>query len=112
MSFRADLKCLTWIILQGSRCGIYGANSPEWIITMEVKSCSTGRIILIIVVTSNYFHRVELLEFLLKQSFLPSRNFNSAAIFMLQACNAHGIYCVPLYDTLGIYPDIFIIWHG
>jgi long-subunit acyl-CoA synthetase (AMP-forming) len=22
--------------LQGEKCGIYGANSPEWIITMEV----------------------------------------------------------------------------
>lgn len=21
--------------------------------------------------------------------------------FIVQACNAHGIYCVPLYDTLG-----------
>jgi hypothetical protein len=34
--------------MQGSRCGIYGANSPEWIITMEVKSCTTGCSILII----------------------------------------------------------------
>jgi len=25
------------VILQGSHCGIYGANCPEWIITMEVK---------------------------------------------------------------------------
>ncbi|CAM0881934.1 unnamed protein product [Alopecurus aequalis] len=40
-------------LTKGSRCGIYGANSPEWIITME-------------------------------------------------ACNAHGIYCVPLYDTLEV----------
>ncbi|RRT65520.1 hypothetical protein B296_00041018 [Ensete ventricosum] len=37
---------------QGGRCGIFGANCPEWVISME-------------------------------------------------ACNAHGIYCVPLYDTLG-----------
>jgi len=22
---------------------------------------------------------------------------------MFQACNAHGLYCVPLYDTLGVY---------
>lgn len=22
---------------------------------------------------------------------------------LMQACNAHGLYCVPLYDTLGIY---------
>jgi long-chain acyl-CoA synthetase len=46
-------------LAKGSRCGIYGVNCPEWIITME-------------------------------------------------ACNAHGIYCVPLYDTLGIYSAIFI----
>ncbi|XLR28443.1 hypothetical protein S83_056343, partial [Arachis hypogaea] len=36
---------------QGVKCGIYGANCPGWIISME-------------------------------------------------ACNAHGLYCVPLYDTL------------
>ncbi|XLU19143.1 hypothetical protein S245_055209, partial [Arachis hypogaea] len=35
----------------GVKCGIYGANCPGWIISME-------------------------------------------------ACNAHGLYCVPLYDTL------------
>lgn len=28
-------------------------------------------------------------------------NFNCTAILM-QACNAHGLYCVPLYDTLGM----------
>ncbi|CAA6672925.1 unnamed protein product [Spirodela intermedia] len=48
---------------QGSRCGIYGANSPEWIISM-------------------------------------------------QACNAHGIYCVPLYDTLGAGAVEFILCHA
>ncbi|KAG1335198.1 putative Long chain acyl-CoA synthetase 4 [Cocos nucifera] len=37
----------------GGRCGIYGANSPEWVISME-------------------------------------------------ACNAYGVYCVPLYDTLAL----------
>jgi len=50
-------------ITKGSRCGIYGANSPEWIITME-------------------------------------------------ACNAHGIYCVPLYDTLGAGAIEFILCHA
>ncbi|KAK1284847.1 Long chain acyl-CoA synthetase 4 [Acorus calamus] len=40
-------------VSQGGRCGIYGANCTEWIMSME-------------------------------------------------ACNAHGIYCVPLYDTLGM----------
>nr|CAD1822272.1 unnamed protein product [Ananas comosus var. bracteatus] len=48
---------------QGGRCGIYGANCPEWIISME-------------------------------------------------ACNAHGIYCVPLYDTLGAGAVEFIICHA
>uniref|UniRef100_A0A7N0ZXW2 Long-chain-fatty-acid--CoA ligase n=1 Tax=Kalanchoe fedtschenkoi TaxID=63787 RepID=A0A7N0ZXW2_KALFE len=47
----------------GGRCGIYGANSAEWIISME-------------------------------------------------ACNAHGIYCVPLYDTLGAGAVEFIISHA
>ncbi|TVU35728.1 hypothetical protein EJB05_17631 [Eragrostis curvula] len=50
-------------LTKGSRCGIYGANSPEWIITME-------------------------------------------------ACNAHGIYCVPLYDTLGAGAVEFILCHA
>ncbi|PIN24046.1 Long-chain acyl-CoA synthetases (AMP-forming) [Handroanthus impetiginosus] len=50
-------------IEQGGRCGIYGANSPEWIISME-------------------------------------------------ACNAHGLYCVPLYDTLGAGAVEFIICHA
>ncbi|XP_047969300.1 long chain acyl-CoA synthetase 4-like [Salvia hispanica] len=50
-------------IEQGGRCGIYGANSPEWIMSME-------------------------------------------------ACNAHGLYCVPLYDTLGAGAIEFIICHA
>ncbi|XP_010261577.1 PREDICTED: long chain acyl-CoA synthetase 4-like isoform X1 [Nelumbo nucifera] len=48
---------------KGGRCGIYGANCPEWIMSME-------------------------------------------------ACNAHGIYCVPLYDTLGADAVEFIICHS
>ncbi|OAY69152.1 Long chain acyl-CoA synthetase 4 [Ananas comosus] len=48
---------------QGRRCGIYGANCPEWMISM-------------------------------------------------QACNAHGIYCVPLYDTLGAGAVEFILCHA
>ncbi|XP_058069169.1 probable CoA ligase CCL6 [Magnolia sinica] len=47
----------------GGRCGIYGSNCPEWIITME-------------------------------------------------ACNCHGIYYVPLYDTLGANAVEFIINHA
>ncbi|XP_038986238.1 long chain acyl-CoA synthetase 4-like isoform X2 [Phoenix dactylifera] len=50
-------------VKQGGRCGIYGANCPEWVIAME-------------------------------------------------ACNAHGIYCVPLYDTLGAGAVEFIICHA
>lgn len=48
---------------QGVKCGIYGANCPEWIISME-------------------------------------------------ACNAYGLYCVPLYDTLGAGAVEFIICHA
>ncbi|CAN4127216.1 unnamed protein product [Withania somnifera] len=48
---------------KGGKCGIYGANCPEWIISME-------------------------------------------------ACNAHGLYCVPLYDTLGAGAVEFIISHA
>ncbi|OVA05727.1 AMP-dependent synthetase/ligase [Macleaya cordata] len=48
---------------KGGRCGIYGINCPEWIMSME-------------------------------------------------ACNAHGIYCVPLYDTLGAGAVEFIICHA
>ncbi|EPS67806.1 hypothetical protein M569_06966, partial [Genlisea aurea] len=48
---------------KGGRCGIYGANSREWIVSME-------------------------------------------------ACNAHGLYCVPLYDTLGAGAVEFIICHA
>lgn len=48
---------------EGGRCGIYGANSAEWIMSME-------------------------------------------------ACNAHGLYCVPLYDTLGAGAVEFIICHS
>ncbi|KAJ8768495.1 hypothetical protein K2173_022587 [Erythroxylum novogranatense] len=47
----------------GQKCGIYGANCPEWIISME-------------------------------------------------ACNAHGLYCVPLYDTLGAGAVEYIICHS
>ncbi|KAI7739208.1 hypothetical protein M8C21_005630 [Ambrosia artemisiifolia] len=45
------------------RCGIYGANCAEWVMSME-------------------------------------------------ACNAHGLYCVPLYDTLGADAIEFIICHA
>ncbi|KAF9600386.1 hypothetical protein IFM89_008621 [Coptis chinensis] len=48
---------------KGGRCGIYGVNCPEWIMSME-------------------------------------------------ACNAHGIHCVPLYDTLGAGAVEFIIRHA
>ncbi|KAH1080324.1 hypothetical protein J1N35_020085 [Gossypium stocksii] len=48
---------------EGGKCGIYGANCPEWIMTME-------------------------------------------------ACNAHGLSCVPLYDTLGAGAVEFIICHA
>ncbi|KAG4987441.1 hypothetical protein JHK85_030424 [Glycine max] len=48
---------------KGVKCGIYGANSAEWIMSM-------------------------------------------------QACNAHGLYCVPLYDTLGAGAIEFIICHS
>ncbi|TKY60717.1 Long chain acyl-CoA synthetase 4 [Spatholobus suberectus] len=48
---------------EGVKCGIYGANCPEWIMCME-------------------------------------------------ACNAHGLYCVPLYDTLGAGAVEFIICHA
>ncbi|PHU08486.1 Long chain acyl-CoA synthetase 2 [Capsicum chinense] len=47
----------------GGKCGIFGANCPEWIMSME-------------------------------------------------ACNAHGLYCVPLYDTLGAGAVEFIISHA
>ncbi|XP_023522565.1 long chain acyl-CoA synthetase 5-like, partial [Cucurbita pepo subsp. pepo] len=48
---------------EGAKCGIYGANCSEWIISME-------------------------------------------------ACNAHGLFCVPLYDTLGAGAVEFIICHA
>ncbi|GKV40045.1 hypothetical protein SLEP1_g47725 [Rubroshorea leprosula] len=48
---------------EGGRCGIYGANCPEWVMSME-------------------------------------------------ACNAHALYCVPLYDTLGAGAVEFIICHA
>ncbi|WVZ09296.1 hypothetical protein V8G54_013826, partial [Vigna mungo] len=48
---------------EGVKCGIYGANSAEWVMSME-------------------------------------------------ACNAHGLYCVPLYDTLGAGAIEFIICHA
>ncbi|XP_050227208.1 long chain acyl-CoA synthetase 4-like [Mercurialis annua] len=48
---------------QGEKCGIYGANCAEWIMSME-------------------------------------------------ACNAHGLYCVPLYDTLGANAVEYIICHS
>ncbi|KAJ4954866.1 hypothetical protein NE237_011649 [Protea cynaroides] len=47
----------------GGRCGIYGINSPEWMMSM-------------------------------------------------QACNAHALYCVPLYDTLGAGAVEYIICHA
>ncbi|KAK7358526.1 hypothetical protein VNO77_00458 [Canavalia gladiata] len=48
---------------EGVKCGIYGVNCPEWIMSME-------------------------------------------------ACNAHGLYCVPLYDTLGAGAVEFTICHA
>ncbi|GAB4844591.1 Long chain acyl-CoA synthetase 4 [Ancistrocladus abbreviatus] len=48
---------------KGGRCGIYGANCPNWVISM-------------------------------------------------QACNGHGLYCVPLYDSLGAGAVEYIICHA
>ncbi|KAL7165535.1 hypothetical protein ACSBR2_041256 [Camellia fascicularis] len=48
---------------EGGRCGIYGGNCAEWIMSME-------------------------------------------------ACNAHGLYCVPLYDTLGAGAVEYILCHA
>lgn len=48
---------------EGGRCGIFGSNCPEWVMSME-------------------------------------------------ACNAHGLHCVPLYDTLGAGAVEFIICHA
>ncbi|KAK9926995.1 hypothetical protein M0R45_024200 [Rubus argutus] len=50
-------------LAEGDKCGIFGANCPEWIMSME-------------------------------------------------ACNAHALYCVPLYDTLGAGAVEFIICHA
>ncbi|CAN1254390.1 Long chain acyl-CoA synthetase 4 [Linum perenne] len=47
----------------GEKCGIYGPNCSQWIISME-------------------------------------------------ACNAHGLYCVPLYDTLGADAVKYILHHS
>jgi long-chain acyl-CoA synthetase len=48
---------------EGGRCGIFGSNCPEWVMSME-------------------------------------------------ACNAHGLHCVPIYDTLGAGAVEFIICHA
>lgn len=48
---------------QGARCGIFGPNCTNWVISM-------------------------------------------------QACNAHGLYCIPLYDTLGSGAVEYIICHA
>lgn len=48
---------------EGGRCGIFGSNCPEWVMSME-------------------------------------------------ACNAHGLHCVPIYDTLGAGAVEFIISHA
>ncbi|KAL5750082.1 hypothetical protein ACOSP7_024685 [Xanthoceras sorbifolium] len=48
---------------EGGKCGIFGVNCPEWVVSME-------------------------------------------------ACNAHGLYCVPLYDTLGANAVEFVICHS
>ncbi|XP_015058188.1 long chain acyl-CoA synthetase 4-like [Solanum pennellii] len=50
-------------VKQGGKCGIYGANCSNWVISM-------------------------------------------------QACNALGLYCVPLYDTLGAGAAEYIICHA
>ncbi|CAN1778654.1 Long chain acyl-CoA synthetase 4 [Linum perenne] len=47
----------------GAKCGIFGANCSQWIVSME-------------------------------------------------ACNAHGLYCVPLYDTLGAGAVEYILCHS
>lgn len=61
MKVGASIRCCG--VQQGERCGIYGINCPEWMISM-------------------------------------------------QACNAHGLYCVPLYDSLGANAVEFIICHA
>ncbi|KAH9610580.1 hypothetical protein KSS87_000865 [Heliosperma pusillum] len=73
----------------GGRCGIYGANCPEWIISMEYL-----------------------------KSFIPLSNIPSASNVLaykssrLLACNSQGVCYVPLYDTLGANAVEFIINHA
>lgn len=86
---------ICWVLLnlQGEKCGIYGANCTEWIISMEV-------------ISSLYASLISLSVVWINASCLSAKCRYIKSLFgdvfvLLQACNAHGLYCVPLYDTLG-----------
>ncbi|CAK9182028.1 unnamed protein product, partial [Ilex paraguariensis] len=68
----------------GAKCGIYGANCPKWVISMQLDNAC---IVSLSVIQPN-------------------------VLTLLQACNAHRLLCVPLYDTLGAGAVKFIICHA
>ncbi|KAH9730866.1 Long chain acyl-CoA synthetase 1 [Citrus sinensis] len=73
----------------GCRVGIYGANCPQWVEAMEVRS-----------------DKFDLM--LIYSLFLDDSKFFN----FVQACNALSLICVPLYDTLGPGAVNFILDHA
>jgi hypothetical protein len=112
------------MVLQGGRCGIYGANCSEWIIAMEVlQSLSIASFNKVHTHFSCYIYLENKLDLIWTLNIFETSKahcvfflhiFSSylvcltISIIPVQACNAHGIYCVPLYDTLGMYYTVLL----
>jgi long-chain acyl-CoA synthetase len=74
------------------RAGVYGVNSPEWMIAMQ----ASGRVG-VCVLSVRALHS-------------PTHPLTHPC--QLQACNRMNVYCVPLYDTLGDNAVEYIVKHS
>jgi len=112
-------------LLQGGRCGIYSVNCPKWVISMQVnhRNDHFWQILSasLLIITSSvqtirdsflvcYIHIGGFVWFfiiidevnLIRLDVLSNALYKCLMMWVSQACNAHGLYCVPLYDSLGM----------
>lgn len=106
------------------RAGVFGANSPEWMIALQVLHprhtvfvpCNTAckQCAAILGVTSACLRASKVLRHLtlLAACASPYRLSRLAHLLFMQACNRQSAYCVPLYDSLGEDAIEYIVDHA
>ena len=91
------------------RVGIFGANSPEWMTTMQVGgACKCGHDRQ---QTAHIGFRQNT-HCMLFEHQQQDKAFSRWCNRHLQACNRQSLYCVPLYDSLGENAIEYIVEHS